>query len=86
MPTGASRAENWKSPVRDLLEQLVSAMVEKGIRYEDAQREFERRFIAKVVEASAGNLCRAADTLGVHRNTLARKMRDLKITARASSS
>jgi Fis family transcriptional regulator, factor for inversion stimulation protein len=70
--------------VRDLLEQLVGEMVEKGIRYDDAQREFEKRFITKVVDASAGNLCRAADTLGVHRNTLSRKMKTLKIKVRTS--
>jgi DNA-binding NtrC family response regulator len=72
--------------VRDLLEQLVAEMVDKGIRYQDAQREFEKRFITKVVDASAGNLCRAADTLGVHRNTLSRKMKELKIKTRRSAS
>ena len=66
-----------------LLDELVTKMVEKGIHYEDALREFDRRFIVEVVEKSAGNLCKAADTLGVHRNTLARKIKDLKIKTRA---
>ena len=66
-----------------LLEQLVMQMVEKGIHYEDALREFDRRFIVEVVEKSDGNLSKAADTLGVHRNTLSRKIKELKIkTAR----
>jgi len=65
-----------------LLDELVTKMVEKGIHYEDALREFDRRFIVEVVEKSEGNLCKAADTLGVHRNTLARKIKDLKIRAR----
>jgi Fis family transcriptional regulator len=69
-----------------LLEQLVAQMVDRGIRYEDALREFDKRFISQVVEKSDGNLCKAADTLGVHRNTLTRKMKDLKIKARTSSS
>jgi transcriptional regulator with PAS, ATPase and Fis domain len=68
--------------VRELLEQLVAEMVEKGIRFEDAQREFEKRFITRVMQRSDGNLTRAADTLGVHRNTLTRKIKDLKIRAR----
>jgi Fis family transcriptional regulator, factor for inversion stimulation protein len=72
--------------VRDLLEQLVAEMVEKGIRFEDAQREFDKRFITRVVQKSNGNLCKAADVLGVHRNTLSRKMKELKIRARTSSS
>ena len=67
-----------------LLDQLVSQMVEKGLHYEDALREFDRRFIVEVINKSDHNLCKAADTLGVHRNTLARKMKDLKIKARPS--
>ena len=62
-----------------LLEQLVSEMVEKGIHYDDALREFDRRFIAKVMNKTDGNLTKAADTLGVHRNTLSRKIKELKI-------
>ena len=67
-----------------LLEQLVTQMVEKGIQYEDALREFDRRFIVEVVDKSDGNLSKAADTLGVHRNTLSRKIKDLKIKTRSS--
>jgi DNA-binding NtrC family response regulator len=65
--------------MRELLERLVGEMVEEGIRYDDAQREFERRFIARVLQAHDGNLGQAAKTLGVHRNTLARKIQDLKL-------
>ena len=65
--------------MRELLDQLVSEMVDKGIRFEDAQREFEKRFITRVVQSADGNLSKAATTLGVHRNTLARKIAALKI-------
>ena len=58
-------------------------MVEKGIQYEDALREFDKRFIVEVMDKSDGNLSKAADTLGVHRNTLARKIKDLKIKTRS---
>jgi transcriptional regulator with PAS, ATPase and Fis domain len=60
--------------ISDRLEHLVVEMDEKGIRFEDAVREFEKRFIARVLSRSAGNLTRAADALGIHRNTLTRKM------------
>ena len=69
-----------------LLDQLVTEMVARGLHYTDAQREFDKRFISCVIEKSDGNLCKAADTLGVHRNTLARKVRDLKIKARPTAS
>jgi DNA-binding NtrC family response regulator len=65
--------------MREALDQLVTEMVDKGIRYEDAEREFEKRFISRVVQRSNGNLTRAAATLGVHRNTLARRIAALKI-------
>ena len=65
-----------------LLDQLVEEMVARGVHYDDAQREFEKRFVTQVISQCGGNLCTAADTLGVHRNTLARKIRDLKIRAR----
>lgn len=65
--------------MRDLLEQLVTEMVDRGIRFEDAQREFDRRFITRVVHRCDGNLSKAADELGVHRNTLARKIQTLKL-------
>jgi Fis family transcriptional regulator, factor for inversion stimulation protein len=67
--------------VHKLLDELVTRMVEKGIHYEDALREFDRRFIIQVVDQSRGNLCKAAETLGVHRNTLSRKIKELKIRA-----
>jgi DNA-binding NtrC family response regulator len=72
--------------VRELLDRLVGMMVETGIRYEDAQREFDKRFITRVVQDSEGNLGKAAQRLGVHRNTLARKIKELKIKAKPSAS
>jgi len=64
-----------------MLDQLVTEMVTKGVHYEDACKEFEKRFISKVMDGASGNLSRAAETLGVHRNTLTRKIKDLKIKA-----
>jgi DNA-binding NtrC family response regulator len=72
--------------VHKLLEQLVTEMVAKGVHYEDARHEFDRRFISAVIEQCDGNLCRAADTLGVHRNTLARRVKELRIKARPAAS
>ncbi len=60
--------------MRDQLEQLVQQMVDRGVRFDDARREFERRFISRALTRSTGNLCRTAELLGIHRNTLARKI------------
>ena len=65
--------------MREDLDRLVEEMVTKGIRYEEAQREFEKRFISRVLLKADGNLCRAADLLGMHRNTLSRKLTEYRI-------
>jgi DNA-binding NtrC family response regulator len=65
--------------MREQLERLVDEMVAKGVRFEDAQREFEKKFIAQVLTKADGNLCKAADLLGIHRNTLSRKMTEYRL-------
>ena len=67
------------TPLRDQLERLVDEMVTKGIRYEDAQREFEKKFISHVLLKADGNLGKAADLLGMHRNTLSRKLTEYRL-------
>ena len=62
------------SPVKQQLESLVSEMIEKGILFEDAKREFEKRFISRVLQQHRGNLSRAAKDLRIHRNTLGKKI------------
>ena len=66
-------------PLKEQLEGLIDAMVTKGVRYTDAQREFEKKFIAHVLSRSDGNLGRAAEVLGIHRNTLTRKMTEYRL-------
>jgi DNA-binding NtrC family response regulator len=65
--------------VRDQLEKLVHEMLDKGILYDEARREFEKMFIARALQRSKGNMGDAADLLGLHRNTVARKMSEYRI-------
>jgi DNA-binding NtrC family response regulator len=65
--------------LREQLERLIDEMVTRGLRYDEAQREFEKKFIAHVLEKSEGNLGRAADLLGMHRNTLSRKVSEYRL-------
>jgi DNA-binding NtrC family response regulator len=60
--------------VRDQLEALVGQMVERGILFDEAVNEFEKRFIKRALDRSNGNQSRAARLLGIHRNTLSRKI------------
>lgn len=65
--------------MRDQLDALINQMIEHGVHYEDAVGEFEKRFIGKVLEKHHGNRCKAAEALGIHRNTLSRKIDGLRL-------
>jgi len=65
--------------VRDQLDRLVQELLEKGILYDDARREFEKMFIARALQRSKGNVGNAAEMLGIHRNTIARKITEYRI-------
>ena len=66
-------------PLKEQLERLVTEMVSKGIRYDEAHREFEKKFITQILSQSDGNLGKAADLLGMHRNTLSRKIAEYRL-------
>ena len=65
--------------MRDQMERLVSEMLDKGVHYDEARREFEKMFIARALQRSRGNLGLAADMLGLHRNTVTRKIAEYRI-------
>lgn len=50
-----------------------------GITYEEAVREFRKRFLIEVLSHHRGNQCKAAKELGMHRNTLSRAIAELDI-------
>jgi len=66
--------------VKDQLEGLVAQMVDRGILFDEAVQEFEKRFIKRVLDRSDGNQSRAAQVLGIHRNTLSRKIDEYKLS------
>ena len=68
--------------IAERLQKLVDEMVDKGVHFEDAVHEFEKRFIATVLGQQDGSLTKAADQLGIHRNTLTRKMGEYKLKRR----
>ena len=60
--------------MKDQLDSLINQMIEHGVYFEDAVAEFQRRFIQKVLARNDGNKSKAAEALGIHRNTLSRVM------------
>jgi Fis family transcriptional regulator, factor for inversion stimulation protein len=63
--------------VRRELDSLVTQMHSSGIPYEEAVREFKKQYLREVLVAHRGNQCKAAEELGMHRNTLSRAMSEL---------
>lgn len=72
------------SHLKDQLEALVTQLVDRGILLEEALTEFEKRFIKAAIDHAKGNQCRAARLLGIHRNTLSRKIEKLRLDHRNS--
>ncbi len=56
------------------LESLVDQMIMRGILFDEAVKEFEKKFILNVLDRNNNNLSKAADELGIHRNTLSKKV------------
>src|SRR5215813_13460905 len=50
--------------------------------FRDDRREFERRYIARCLEEASGNVTRAASVLGMHRQSLQHKLRELGLGRR----
>ena len=69
--------------IAERLEKLVEEMVDRGVQFDDAVHEFEKRFIVRVLGQCDGSLTKTACTLGMHRNTLTRKLGEYKIKRRA---
>jgi len=74
-----------RSKIKQVLEEVIDEMVGKGIFWTEAVSQFEKLFILRALEKSNGNLSRAAQTMGVHRNTLSKKLREHKIDKKRKS-
>ncbi|MDI9612049.1 MAG: helix-turn-helix domain-containing protein [Acidobacteriota bacterium] len=73
-------SENHRPPrFKERLEALCAEMVEKGILFPEAMEQFERCFIAEVMRRNQGHLLKTSAALGIHRNTLAKKVSLWKI-------
>ena len=65
--------------MKEQLESVVLQMYKAGVGCSEAVREFQKAFILTVLKDQRGNQCRAAEKLGMHRNTLRRTIRELQI-------
>jgi Fis family transcriptional regulator len=61
------------------LDTLITQMHSSGIGYNEAVRQFKKRYILEVLAHHRGNQCKAAEELGMHRNTLSRTLAELEM-------
>ncbi len=64
---------------KERLEAICKEMVDRGILFSEALSQFEKCFIAEVLSRNDGNLVRASTDLGLHRNTLAKRIARYRI-------
>ncbi|HLG15068.1 MAG TPA: sigma-54 dependent transcriptional regulator [Blastocatellia bacterium] len=57
-------------------------VVSHSLDFKDAKREFERKYIEKCLQQAAGNITQAAALLGMHRQSLQHKIKELGLTKR----
>jgi len=73
-----SRSSDGKRhSLKSRTETLAREMVERGIYLDEARREFEAAFISVALDMAKHNQCKAAKILGLHRNTLQSRLRQL---------
>ena len=65
--------------MKETFETLVDHLLNHGFFMEEAVEILEKTLIERAVERTGGNRCAASKLLGIHRNTLQRKMLDYKI-------
>jgi len=60
--------------MKKLLEALVEEMLDGRLLLGEAIEEFEKVFIEKALVRNGNHISRTADTLGVHRNTVSKRI------------
>jgi Fis family transcriptional regulator, factor for inversion stimulation protein len=65
--------------MKERFDDLIEHLLVSNIFLQEAIELIERRMIVRVLEQNAGNQCAASKQLGIHRNTLQRKMTQYEI-------
>jgi DNA-binding NtrC family response regulator len=65
--------------MKETFEKLVDHLFNNGFFMEEAVEILEKTLIARAVERTGGNRSAASKLLGIHRNTLQRKLMEYKL-------
>jgi len=71
--------------MRARLEALIDEMLDGQIMLDEALTEFEKLYIQKALARNKEHLSRTAASLGIHRNTLSKRVADYRTQERAAT-
>ncbi len=69
--------------MKQTFEHLVDHLLQQGFFLEEAVEMLERTLIARALDRTRGNCSAASKLLGIHRNTLQRKILEFKLERKA---
>ena len=72
--------------MRARLEALIDEMLDGQIMLDEALTEFEKLYIQKALARHKEHLSRTATSLGIHRNTLSKRVAAYRVQERTASS
>ena len=72
-------------PMRARLEALIDEMLDGQIMLDEALDEFEKLYIQHALARHKEHLSRTAATLGIHRNTLSKRVAGYRTQERAAA-
>jgi DNA-binding NtrC family response regulator len=61
----------------DLMQDMSDITVPASLNFKEAKKEFERKYIEKCLNQTSGNITQAAALLGMHRQSLQHKIKEL---------
>ena len=68
--------------IRTRMETLIEEMLDGQIFLNEALTEFEKLYIQKALERHKEHLTKTADALGIHRNTLSKRVSNYQSTSK----
>jgi DNA-binding NtrC family response regulator len=82
LPDEVKKSTSGQEQARVATEETNTVNVPFTADFRTDRKEFERRYIARCLEDTGGNVTRAAAILGMHRQSLQHKLRELGLTRR----
>lgn len=70
--------------MRERLVALIEEMLDGKIMLDEAREEFEKLYIQKALARNSNHLLRTSAILGIHRNTLSKRVAEYKAQEKAA--